>query len=147
MSNPIEFSHTLLVSTPPQRVFDVLDDFSQTPKWLARCTGIEKLSAGDNAIGTKLRYAYSERGRIGTMDGSITARIVGQRLTCAYTDKLVDVVVDFQMAPAGTGTRLTHAISMTPKSLLIKLVAPLIRKGIPKQTIDAMEKLKVLLES
>ena len=143
---PIEFSHTLAVATSPEQTFDVLDDFSQTPKWLTRCTGIETLSVGGNAVGTQLRYAYRERGRVGTMAGTITAREPGQRLTCAYTDKLMDVTVDFQMTRAGSGTRLTHSISMTPKAFVIKLVAPLIRKGIAKQTIDAMEKLKALLE-
>jgi hypothetical protein len=64
-----------------------------------------------------------------------------------YDDKMMDVVVDFRMAPAAGGTQLTHAIAITPKTLVAKLFSPFIKRRLPKQTTTAMEKLKVLLES
>ena len=85
----IHFAHTIEVSQAPARVFAVLDDFSQTPKWLSRCTGIEALTPGPKAAGTKLRYAYKEGGRAGTMDGEIAARAENERLTMRYGDKMM----------------------------------------------------------
>lgn len=143
----IHFEHTIDVSQPPGEVFAVLDDVSQTPNWLARCTGIEVLTPGPMNVGTKLRYSYKDGGRAGTMDGQIAERVPGRELVYNYEDKMMRVAVQFSMEPAGSGTRLTHVIDITPKTLVAKLVSPLIRKQLPKQTITAMESLRGLLES
>jgi carbon monoxide dehydrogenase subunit G len=144
---PIQFAHTIDVPQAPAQVFGVLDDFSQTPKWLARCTGIEQLSPGEKAAGTKLRYSYREGGRSGTMEGEIVARTPSERITMHYGDKMMGVVVDFHMVPNGSGTKLTHTIEISPKSFFTKLFAPMIRKQLPKQTVTAMESLRGLLAS
>ena len=141
----IEFEHGIDVPQSPEQVFAVLDDVGQTPRWLARCTGIEKLTPGENAVGTRLRYSYHDGGRSGVMEGEVTAREVGRRLTFQYGDPMMEVQVDFQMTPQGSGTHLVHAIRITPRTLMAKLVAPMIRKQLPGQTIQAMETLRGLL--
>jgi hypothetical protein len=142
----IHFSHTLDVGHEPRKVFALLDDLAMTPKWLERCTGIEKLSPGPNDVGSKLRYSYREGGRIGTMDGEIVVRIPDERLTFRYGDKMMDVSVDFHVTSAATGARLTHTIDIAPKTVLTKVFAPFIRRGLPRQTITAMERLRSLLD-
>jgi carbon monoxide dehydrogenase subunit G len=143
----IHYEHSVDVSRTPEDAFSLLDDVSQTPKWLERCTGIEKLTPGANAVGTKLRYSYKDGGRAGTMDGEITAREPNERLTMHYSDKMMDVTVDFRVAKGDKGARLTHAIDITPKTLVAKLFSPLIRRSLPKQTERAMETLRGLLET
>ena len=143
----IQFEYSINVPQPQNQVFALLDDVSQTPKWLARCTGIEKLTPGEYAVGSKLRYSYKEPGHAGKMDGEITVRTPSERLTYHYWDKMMDVVVDFRMAAKDSGTCLTHAIEITPKTFFAKLVSGMIRKQLPNQTITAMESLKKLLAS
>ena len=143
----IHFEHTIDVPQPPAKVFAVLNDFSQTPKWLARCTGIESLTPGENVVGTKLRYSYREGGRTGTMEGQIVERVCNEKLGFHYHDKMMEVGVAFSMQPAGTGTRLTHSIDISPKTFMARLFSPLIRRQLPKQTIGAMENLRTLLSS
>ena len=142
----IRFEHAVEVTRPPDRVFAVLDDFAQTPRWLARCTGIEKLTPGPNAVGTKLRYGFKEGGRTGMMDGEITARTPDERLVCRYVDGMMEVVVDFRVAKTAEGTHLVHVIDITPKTFFAKLLSPLIRRQLPTQTITAMDTLRTLLE-
>lgn len=142
---PIEFAHTIDVPQPPEQVFGVLADVSQTPKWLARCTGIEVLDPGPLAAGTRLRYSYREGSRSGVMDGQVVERIENQKLSFRYDDKMMQVGVHFSLQPQGSGTRLTHSIDITPKTFLAKLFSPLIRRQLPKQTIGAMESLRGLL--
>src|SRR5215831_17950872 len=132
---PIRFEHAIDVARGPAEIFAILDDLSQTPRWLARCTGIEKLSPGPNAVGTRLRYAYREGGRAGTMDGEIVARIPDERLTFKYRDKMMEVSVDFHVCSAPGGSRLTHTIDITQKSVLARIFGPFIRRGLPRQTI------------
>jgi uncharacterized protein YndB with AHSA1/START domain len=143
----IRFEHAIDVARGPEQIFAILDDLSQTPRWLARCTGIEKLSPGPNTVGTRVRYAYRDGGRTGTMDGEIRARTPNERLTVGYTDKMMEVVVDFHMTKKdGGGARLVHTIDIRPRSLFAKLFAPLVRRQLPKQTIAAMETLRGLVE-
>ena len=142
----IHFSHTLDIGHEPGKVFALLDDLAMTPKWLERCTGIEKLSSEPNAVGTRLRYSYREGGRTGTMDGEIVTRVPDERLTFRYGDKMMDVSVDFHVTSAAAGARLTHTIDITPKTVLAKVFAPFIRRGLPRQTITAMERLRTLLD-
>ena len=142
----IRFEHAIEVARGPEQIFAILDDLSQTPRWVSRCTGIEKLSPGPNAVGTKVRYAYREGGRTGTMDGEIRARTPNERLTVGYADKMMEVVVDFQMTKKDGGARLVHTIDIKPKSLMAKLFAPLVRRQLRQQTIAAMETLRGLVE-
>jgi uncharacterized protein YndB with AHSA1/START domain len=143
----IHFEHTIDVAQPPGRVFAVLADVSLTPQWLARCTGIEVLSPGPLAPGTKLRYSYREGGRIGVMEGEVVERAENEALSFRYDDRMMRVGVHFSMKPAGGGTRLTHSIDITPKTFFARLLSPLIRRQIPKQTINAMESLRSLLSA
>ena len=141
----IQFEHAIELPQSPERVFALLDDLPQTPKWLARCVALEKLAPGENMVGQKLRYTYREGGRTATMEGEITARVPNERLTCGYQDAMMDVVVDFRVSRAGVGTSLTHVITITPKTFMARLFSSLIRKQLPNQTVTAMETLRVLL--
>jgi len=141
----IHFEHMIDLPQPPDKVFAVLADVSQTPKWLARCTGIEILTPGPLAVGSKLRYSYREGRRAGQMDGQLAERIENQKLSFCYEDKMMQVGVHFVMQPQSGGTRLTHSIDITPKTFFAKLISPLMRRQLPKQTITAMESLRTLL--
>lgn len=135
------------VRCSPDKAFALLDDFSSTPKWLDGCTHIVTLSTGAHATGTKLRYGYREAGRTGTMDGEVSAYAPNERLAMRYSDAMMEVSVEFRIASAGAGARVTQIIDITPKSLVVKLASPLIRRQLPPQTATAMQKLKALLES
>ena len=139
------FAHTLSVSAPPSAIFAIVDDVSQTPTWLSRCTAIEKLDPGPNDVGTRLRYHYADGRRTGVMDGQIIAREPDRHFAMKFSDRMMDVTVDFVAASDGVGTTLTHSVDIAPQGFG-RLVAPLIRRQLPKQTIDAMTTLKRLAE-
>lgn len=140
------FAHTLSVSAPPSVVFGIVDDVSLTPQWLARCTAIDKLDGGTNDIGTRLRYHYDDGRRTGSMDGEIIAREPDRHFAMKFTDKIMDVTVDFVAASDGVGTTLTHSVVIATRGFG-KLFTPLIRRDLPKQTMDAMAKLKAMAEA
>jgi hypothetical protein len=58
----------------------------------------------------------------------------------------MEVSVDFHVTSAAAGARLTHTIDITPKNVLARIFAPFIRRGLPKQTITAMDRLRSLLD-
>jgi hypothetical protein len=144
---PIRYQHVETVATTPERAFAAIDDLPLTARWLPPCVSLEKLGDGPNAPGDRLRYVYRQGGRQAEMAGAIVERVPGERLHCLYSDRAFDVSVDLRVAAAPGGAVTTHTIEITPKTLMGKLMSPLIRLGLGKQTRDAAANLKNLLEA
>lgn len=144
---PVRYEHTETVRATPERVFAAIDDLPLTAKWLPPCVSLEKVGTGPNAPGDKLRYVFRQGGKQSEMAGEIVAREPGRRLHCRYFDSQFEVSVDMSVSPAADGAVTTHVIEITPKSLAGKLMSPLIRMGLGKQTRDASANLKRLVEA
>jgi hypothetical protein len=144
---PIRYEHVEMVRAAPERAFAVIDDLPRTAEWLPPCVSLEKIGAGPNAPGDKLRYVYKQGGQQGEMGGEILDRTPGERLHCKYVDRVFDVSVDLRVAPATDGAKTTHVIEITPKTFVARLMSPLIRLGLGKQTREAAANLKKLLEA
>jgi hypothetical protein len=143
---PIHYEHTESVRTTPERAFAAIDNLPLTAKWLPPCVSLEKVGSGPNAVGDKLRYVFKQGGRQSEMAGEILARTPGERLYCRYFDRSFEVSVDLRIAAAAEGVLMTHIIEITPKTFMGKLMSPLIRLGLGKQTREAAANLKKLLE-
>ena len=144
---PIRYEHSETVRTTPARAFAAIDDLPLTAKWLPPCVSLEKVGSGPNAAGDRLRYVYRQGGKTGEMAGEIVARAPGERLHCMYHDPMFDVSVDMSVSPAAEGVLTTHVIEITPKKFMARLMSPLIRIGVGKQTRTAAANLKMLLET
>jgi uncharacterized protein YndB with AHSA1/START domain len=141
-------ARTEIVDAPPAAVFAILDDVTRAPEWLGRCTRLDNLSGGPTSVGTQLRYHYKDGGRTGVMDGKVVAREQDRKLTNWFTDKMMDVTVDFDVEPGPSPeqTRLTHTITIDTKGFG-KVLTPMINRQLPAQTEGAMTELKKLAES
>jgi hypothetical protein len=144
---PIRYEHAETIRTTPEHAFAAMDDLPLTAKWLPPCVSLEKIGAGPNAPGDKLRYVYRQGGRQAEMAGEIVARTPGERLHCTYFDSMFEVSVDLRVTAAPEGALTTHVIEITPKKFFARLMSPLIRLGLGKQTRQAAANLKMLLES
>jgi uncharacterized protein YndB with AHSA1/START domain len=143
----IQCRHDEIIRTTPERAFAAIDDLSFTSKWLPPCVSLTKESDGPNVVGDKLRYVYKQGGREAEMVGEIVARVPGERLHCTYSDSMFEVSVDLRVRAGTEGTVTTHTVAITPKSLMGKLLGPLIRFGLRRQTREAARNLRTLLES
>ncbi|MEO6774234.1 MAG: SRPBCC family protein [Kofleriaceae bacterium] len=141
----VHFEYTIEIAKPPAAVFAFLDDVARTPEWLSRCTKIEKLDPGPNGVGTRLRYDYLQGRRPGTMQGSIAAYAEPDHLAFRYSDRQFEVTIDFMLAATTAGTKLTEKVDIVPSSLVGRLLQPLIRRVLPKQTVTDLEKLRTLV--
>jgi len=144
---PIRYQHVGTVAATPEQAFAVIDNLPLTAKWLPPCVSLTKIGDGPNAPGDKLRYVFKQGGREGEMEGEILDRVPGRRLNCKYNDNSFTVGVDLRITAAPVGVLTTHIIEISPKTLMGKLMSPLIRLGLGKQTRDAAANLKKLLES
>ena len=144
---PIRYEHTETVAATPERTFAVIDDLALTSQWLPPCVSLSKVGDGPNQPGDRLRYLFKQGGRQNEMAGEILARTPGERLHCRYVDGSFEVSVDLRVGADPVGTLTTHIIEITPKTFVGRLMSPLIRLGLGKQTRDAARNLKKLLES
>jgi uncharacterized protein YndB with AHSA1/START domain len=144
---PIRYEHTETVAATPERTFAVIDDLALTSQWLPPCVSLSKVGDGPNQPGDRLRYLFKQGGRQNEMAGEILARTPGERLHCRYVDGSFEVSVDLRVGADPAGTLTTHIIEITPKTFVGRLMSPLIRLGLGKQTRDAARNLKKLLES
>ncbi len=145
---PVRYEHVETIRTTPERAFALIDDLPRTAAWLPPCVSLAKVGDGPNAAGDALRYVFKQGGRQSEMAGVIVTRTPGERLVCRYTDKAFEVLVDLRIAPAADGgATTTHVIEIAPRTLMGRLMQPLIRLGLGKQTRDAARNLKKLLEA
>jgi carbon monoxide dehydrogenase subunit G len=135
------------VSRTEAEVFAVLDDFDRMPRWLAMCAKLEQTSPPPRRVGSTLRYAYKEGGRVKLIDGSVTAYEPGRRLAMAFADTAFKIAVSFEIATTGAATRLTHTVEIEPLSLPMKLLTPVIRAATQRQLAKDTETLKTLLSA
>jgi carbon monoxide dehydrogenase subunit G len=133
------------VQKPPAEVFAVLDDFASTPRWNSRCVEVKQVSPGPHQEGARLLYVYRDPGRQGQMDGVISAYQPNRALKMQYQDRMMEISVGFKLEPKGSGTHVQHEIQIVPRSLVARLMTPLIRGATRKQTEQSVEKLKALL--
>lgn len=143
----IRCEHVETVQTTPDRAFALIDNLPRTAEWLPPCVSLEKVGSGPNAPGDKLRYVYSQGGHQAEMAGEIVERVSGERLHCKYFDETFEVSVDLRVAAGPDGTVTTHIIEITPKRIFARLMSPMIKLGLSKQTKDAAVNLKRLLEA
>ena len=137
----------LEVARPCPEVFAFVDDVTKAPLWLSRCARLEQSSPPPKQVGSTLRYRYKEGAGSAGMDGTVTEYEPERRLAMCFTDRMFDVEVAFRFAPAGAGTRIEHAVTITPKPLMARLMAPMIRGATQKQIAHDTARLKELLES
>jgi carbon monoxide dehydrogenase subunit G len=134
---------SLQIAKPAADVFAFVDDTSQAPRWLSRCVSIEQRSPAPKGVGTQLHYTHSS----GTMDGTVSAYEKDRRLGMSYADGMFDVLVDFWFSGENGRTTVRHATAITPKTLVGKLMSPLIGRMTRRQMAKDTQTLKALLEN
>jgi uncharacterized protein YndB with AHSA1/START domain len=113
-------------------VFAWVCDLRHAPDWLEACVDLALVKPGWER-GAELRYVFREGRGEGRMSGVVSEYDPGRRLVMEFKDPRFGVIVSFDFAPAGTGTRVTHAIAIEAKGLMGKLMAPMIRAGNERQ--------------
>jgi len=83
---------------------------------------------------------------MGAMDGTVTGYEPHRRLAMQYLDPRFAVDVEFELADERDGTAVMHRITITPRTLLGRLLAPVIRVGNRRQVSANLMRLKELLE-
>ena len=128
----IRAESSIEIDRPPSQVFAYVCDLQHAPAWLEACVELALVKPGWER-GAELRYVFRKDRNEGRMSGVVSEYDPGRRLVMDFKDPRFGVSVSLDFAPAGTGTRVTHAVAIDATGLMGKLMAPMIRAGNEKQ--------------
>jgi len=143
----IELRRSRATARTTDAVFATLCDLSLTPTWLPNCTGLELVDQAELGAGARLRYSFREYGYTGSLPCSVTAFVPGQRLAIAFTDPRVEASFDFELDHHDGVTTIHHHVALLPTSLAVRLVAGMIRRGLPARMDAALRGLELAASS
>ena len=122
---------TTQIASAPERVFDTLADLRNETQWNARVSSAELRS--DEPIGLGSRFALVNGGA--SYDVTITTYERPSRLVLEASGK-PDLTITHALSPTSDGTELKSELDFRPTGflkLLFAVLAPLIRRDMPKQ--------------
>ncbi len=122
---------TTRIACPPGRVFDTLADLRNEPQWNSRVSSAELES--DEPIELGSRFAIVNSGR--PYDVTITTFERPSRLVFEASGQ-PDLTIAYTLTPTADGTDLESDFDFRPagaSKLLFSLLAPVIRRNVPKQ--------------
>ena len=112
-------------------------------EWLSRCTKSSSSIRGRTRSVRSCATHYLQGEKPGTMTRfDRRARPRRDHIAFRYNDRMFDVTIDFMLVASTAGTKLTQQIDIVPTSLVGRLLQPLIRRVLPKQTVTDLEKLR-----
>jgi carbon monoxide dehydrogenase subunit G len=127
----VRVTATTRIACPLEQVFDLLADIRNETRWNSRVSSAELRSA--EPIGAGSRFAIVNGGA--AYDVTITTYDRPSRLAFEATGN-PDLTISYALTPTGDGTELKSDFDFRPKGplkVLFSLLAPVIRRNVPKQ--------------
>ena len=122
---------TTRIACPPDRVFDTLADLRTEPRWNSQVSSAELRS--DEPIEQGSRFSIVNGGK--PYDVTITTFERPSRLVFEASGQ-PDLTIAYTLTPTADGTDLESDLDFRPTGalkLLFSLLAPVIRRNVPKQ--------------
>ncbi len=135
------------IDRPTEDVWAVVSDPETHTAWRPALVEFRQLSDGPLEVGSRIREKIRWRGREIEIDDVVTALDPPRRLALRGSWEAADFELDLVLEPAGEGTRVTFDWSFDPRTVLVKLAAPLLRRTLVGATKDELEGLKSYVES
>lgn len=112
----MDITRTVETSTPIDKVFAYLSDFTTTNEWDPGTVETTRIS-GDGGVGTRYRNISSFMGRKTALTYVVQERVEDSRFVLEGTNKTVTAVDTMTFTPTGTGTRVTYHADFQFKGL------------------------------
>lgn len=137
----------ILIERSPAEVWAVVSDLGTHPEWRPALVEFRQVSEGPLAVGSRIREVLRWRGRELVLDDVVTALEPGGHFGITGGWKAADFDLDLRLEPIGDGaTRVTFDWPLRPKSLLMKVAAPFLRRAMQRATAEEAQLLKELVE-
>ncbi|MBM7787385.1 SRPBCC family protein [Tenggerimyces flavus] len=138
-------THLTEIDRAPAEVFAVAADPENQPRWdEAAMVGVEKLSAGPLARGSRYRGTWR---RFGVIDYIVAEYDPPRRFQHDAATSVGRVVHTFMFEPAGDHTRLTQEITVVEPNLVGLLMSPFTPAIMRRRLSELGDELKAYVEN
>ncbi|MFC2098552.1 SRPBCC family protein [Bacteroidota bacterium] len=141
------FSVSVLINTPP----DIVNRAMQNPEnhtfWMTGLEKFEPIKGGPEEVGSVARLFYLQKGQSYIMEDKLIACEPGKKYVSEVSGDTIVARVEINLYPSGDSTEISLRWSGKAKNLMLKLMLPLLRKKLIRQTKDELAVFKGLVES
>ncbi len=134
------------IGVAPPEAFEFIADLDNIPKWISIVTGVEKLTDGPVAAGTRFSETRLIRGMEGSVDNEVRAYEPPNTFATGFVGRGFDVTYTYTFAAEGSGTRADLDVSV--KGAGIKTAfAFVIARSMKRQDRDILKRVKAAMEA
>ncbi|GIU95969.1 MAG: hypothetical protein KatS3mg012_2426 [Gaiellaceae bacterium] len=138
---------SILIDRPPEDVWAVVSDLETHTIWRPALVEFRRLDDRPLRIGSQIREVLRWGTREIEIEDVVTALDPPRRFALRGGWSAADFEVDFLLEPVGDGTRVTMDWPLRPKSPLLRLAAPFLKRTMSKATREELEKLRDYVEA
>ena len=131
---------------PPAAIEKVLLDSEKTALWTSVLERCEVLTRPPGLVGSKARLHYRQGGRCYVIEDELLAWEPQRRYLSRVTGDAIAADVETTLTPTSNGTRVEVQWHGSGKPILLRLLLPLMRGSIARQTKEDLLKLKAIVE-
>jgi uncharacterized protein YndB with AHSA1/START domain len=137
------FTHSVTIPRPPEEVFPWLLEGDRVPQWTSNLERYEP----EGAVGPG--STIHQRLGVGGQTFDVAMEVVRyqppREAQTRFETNGVDIEASYELAPDGTGTRLTQVLEAKPRSLSARLIVPAVQPRLERKLIADLERLRSLL--
>ncbi|MES2154639.1 MAG: SRPBCC family protein [bacterium] len=139
------FQRTMTLSAPPSKVFAVLTDLDNAPKWMPAIQKTEWVKGTKVAVGNVWRETRLAGKRTLVADILVVAAEPDRTLELHVDAKPFRMELRFALAPEGKGTKVEYSCHGQGKGLMALLTGPIMAQ-VEKQDDDLLRRFKAYVE-
>jgi carbon monoxide dehydrogenase subunit G len=142
----VRIVETVRIERSPDDVWAVVSDLDTHLEWRPALLEFRQISDGPLQVGSRIREVLRWRGRELVLDDFVTALEPGRHFGITGGWKAADFDLDLLLEPSDGGTVVTFDWPLRPKSVLLKVAAPLLKGAMRRATAEEARLLKEYVE-
>ena len=137
------------IGCAPEAAFNhiAVEFFDNHPRWDPGIVELSRTSEGPVALGTTGREVREVNGRRFTSAFRVTTFEPVRAFSHRGTEGAMGEDVDYLIEPAASGTRITFTVDIYPKTLLMRILTPMIRPQVERNFTSNVARFQQMLQA
>ena len=138
---------SITIARRPEDIVRIFLDPEKAPLWNTGLERFEVLSETPGLVGSKARLHFVQGGRRYVMEDELLEVEPERRYLSRVSGDMLEAEIETLLVPTDSGTLVTVRWAGSGKKPLLRLLLPLMRRSLARQTLADLAKLKKLTES
>ena len=138
---------SIIIARPPEDIARIFLDPEKAPRWNAGLERFEVLSETPGLVGSKARLHFVQGGRRYVMEDELLEVEPERRYLSRVSGDMLEAEIETLLVPTDSGTLVTVRWTGSGKKPLLRLLLPLMRRSLARQTLADLTKLRELAEA